>query len=144
MKDIKIEYSDNCLIFRAIGTITFSGILETTKKYGPQITRNLIWDCSATDSIEINVNQIRSYFNQITPCFVNREHGGKTALVGYDNCIFGIFNMFSTYAAINNFPYSVMAFRTLDEANNWLQAAHESLHYDDVKNVSRVLTAVQP
>lgn len=123
MAEITFEHSDKYAIIRATGTLTYDEIAATAKQYGSQITRDLVWDCSATDAIRIDSKQIQSFPEIVREYMVNREPGGKTALVGFKDHIFGVFNMYSSYADISKLPYFVCAFRTLEEANKWIRSA---------------------
>lgn len=122
MAKIVVKHSDKCMTIHATGTITYDEILTTLEQNGSQILRDLIWDCSAVDNIQITSDEIMGLPKIARKYMVNRAAGGKTALVSSVPHVFGIFNQYAVYAEISKQKYSVMTFRTLAEASRWIEA----------------------
>ncbi len=123
MADILVEHSNDLTTFKVTGTLTYDEILSAAQKHGSQITLNLIWDLTSSDDLQISSKQVQDFPHIVKEYMFNRKSGGKTALVGSKDHILGVLNMYSAFASIAELPYDVRAFKTLEEASEWVFSA---------------------
>ena len=120
MGEISVEQCGETFIFRISGVLTYDDMLAVAKEYGPRITRHVVWDWSSAVSAQLTAEQIRSWPSVIKGYMINREKGGKSALVASSPLFVGLSRMYETCCGLCNLPFDVKIFHSMDEAMNWL------------------------
>ncbi len=111
-----------------ITTITFSGVIDinqcmdiVTEAYNRQVTYKYICDITRAEKVELTADQVKQVADYLN---LQREgrRGGKTAIVAGDNVSYGLARMLEMITALGdkNHGISMMVFRNLEEARQWL------------------------
>ena len=107
-------------------TVTVSGMVTAddlrdwgVRYYQGQTTALVLWDVTQADLSAVEGDQLREIAGVLKRISEVRR-GGKTAFV-YDKPLeYGIGRMFQSYSEMENMPFEVQAFRSFDDAMEWL------------------------
>ena len=113
--------SKNLTILTASGKITFADAMEALESFHKNPTRNLLLDFSRRAEIPLVLTgeEMAKLFRHLTTKKENRP-AGKTAIVAPDDLRFGMSRMAEAFAEIEKLPWEMKAFRSMDEAIDWL------------------------
>ncbi len=115
------DQSKQLTTFVATGEVSFSDIIRALKPFFEgHATKNVLWDFREAqpdvDNLTENIDKLAEHSDK------ERElrSTGKTALVGTKDLMYGLLRMYETFANIHSLAHSVKAFRTIEEAYQWL------------------------
>ena len=115
-----VDESKRLTTHAATGELTFPEILETVQAfYENQPTENQLWDLRNASTAGITAEQIQDLAD------IGKRHGelrtgGKTAIVVSTDADFGLSRVLEAFIEIQEVPFSVMGFRSIDKALEWL------------------------
>jgi len=89
--------------------------------YDGEPTRHQLWDLTGANLAAIQKESIRE-FAKLVADHGNSRPGGKTAIVSPVDLGFGLARMYGAMADITGQQVQVRVFRSLDEANAWIDA----------------------
>ena len=102
------------------GEVTAERIISTiTRFYRTAPTRRVLWNFSTAHVHHLKGFEIERIAD-IVRSYAEPEFPFKTALVFGSKADFGIGRMFETLSQVNDNPYDIMCFYTLEEAIIWL------------------------
>lgn len=111
---------------RDLTVITVTGKIESgeafqaVKKFYDGIpTKNVIWDFRAVAMSQISQDEITQLFEYSMKNILKRQFG-KTALIAPGDHDFELARSTSTIGDLTNVPWEMQAFRTLEEAYQWI------------------------
>ncbi len=111
----------NLTIFTAKGELTYAEQLATLKEfYDGHPTVNVIWDFRSIEGSRITSEELNRIISFIKSQESNRPQG-KTALVATTDLDFGLSRMGQAYADIQELPWQIQAYRSMDEAIKWIE-----------------------
>jgi hypothetical protein len=93
--------------------------IESFYKCDP--TALLLWDMSQADVSYITTDALQRFVRKSTQIGV-RRHGGRTAVVASGNLQYGLARMSEVFAEMESAPYGFRAFRSRQEALEWLKS----------------------
>ncbi len=107
-------------IVTAEGVITADDLLDWGNNYYEgQITSLVLWDVTNADLSKLQADQLREIAEHMRRISGARR-GGKTAFV-YDKPLdYGIGRIFQAYSEMEDMPFEVQSFQSLDKAREWL------------------------
>jgi hypothetical protein len=88
--------------------------------YAGEPTLNQLWDMTEADVEDVQTENLRAFARLVSEHGHGRR-GGKTAIVSPVDLAFGLSRMYSAMADINEQQILVRVFRSLDEANAWIE-----------------------
>jgi hypothetical protein len=120
---LQTDGSKNLTILTPSGEITFAEAMKALESFYQNPTRNLLLDFSRRDKIPLVLTgeEMAKLFKHLTTKKENRP-GGKTAVVAPDDLRFGMSRMAEAFAEIEKLPWEMKAFRSMDEAIDWLNS----------------------
>ena len=116
-----IDHSKNLATFTAAGKLTLDEVMPVVKMFYDQPTKNVLWDLTAVSDLNFHLDEVReiaSYQQRHESPIRNK---GKTAIVASKDLIYGLGKMFQSLSEMSNVPFAVMIFRTMEEAEDWLE-----------------------
>ena len=117
---MKIDHGRELTIHKVTGEVFCEEIITALKHYwGDQPTKNLLWDCTRANMNHLFYSEARTIIDYDIPK-TNKRSGGKTALVGPKNLEFGMLRTLKALREFQNPSYQIEVFRSLVEANQWL------------------------
>ena len=107
-------------IFTVEGELTFQEQMNALKAfYSGDPTANVLWDFRLMKGNRVSSQELEELFN-----FIKANRGkrlqGKTALVATSDLDFGLSRVSEAYSQIRQLPWEMKAFRTMDEALEWI------------------------
>lgn len=120
---LQTDQSKNLTILTPSGEITFAEAMKALQSFYQNPTKNLLLDFSRRDKIPLVLTgeEIAKLFKHLATKKENRPTG-KTAIVAPDDLRFGMSRMAESFSEIEELPWEMKAFRSIDEAINWLNA----------------------
>ncbi len=118
-----IEFDNNRVTLIYSGTVTFEEIIDANKRiinhpFFPKIDQQL-WLFKSIEKFNVDVNKIE----RIIATAINKtatHENLKIAIVSKSDLAFGLGRMYE--ALSENTPWQTMVFRTIDKAEEWLNA----------------------
>ena len=108
-------------MFIVEGTLTFEMQIKALQKfYTDKPSANMLWDFRKITGTRISSEEVQKLIAFMKGYKDKRPHG-KTALVSTKDLDFGLSRMSATYAKIENIPWEIQAFHSLEEALDWLK-----------------------
>ena len=118
--DIKLDSEKDLTIITVIGNPGLEEYLKVTKKfYEKEVTKYALIDMSESDVSSVSPTDIQTVAFT-PPEYSKKRAGGKTAIVAPKDITFGLSRMYETMKEMQNLPFPTMAFRTQEEAYDWL------------------------
>jgi len=115
-----IDKTRDLTIFKSTDVLSFDMALPVVKAfYEGDPTRHVLWDLIDTTDIQFTSEEVLSIV-RFKPRYEGKRGIGKTALVAQKDILFGLSRMFEIQSGIQEAPYPVKVFRSLDEAHQWL------------------------
>ena len=94
--------------------------VETLYKREP--TALLLWDMSQADVSHVTPDILQKFVRKSTELAVRRQGGGRIAVVASEDLQYGFARMSVVFAEMESAPYSFSAFRSRQEALQWLKS----------------------
>jgi hypothetical protein len=115
-----IDHDKALTIHTVTGEPLFEEIIAAVKQfYESKPTKNVLWDLRKASLVHVSYAELRKILDYVSP-MAEKRAGGKTALVGTKDLEFAMSRTFKTFSEIGNLPFQVEAFRSIEEANQWL------------------------
>jgi len=122
MSDIYVDQVGDIMVFRAVGTMSYDELVETTEICYPLVTRHILWDFRDCDLSGITSKQFMMLPAIASSFMTNRRKDGKFAYVGTDTVNYGLLSTYVVIAKIQGVIYNYNVFRTLKAALEWLRS----------------------
>jgi hypothetical protein len=119
--ELQPDRSQNLTILTASGEITLAEAMEALESFYKNPTKNILLDFSHRADIPLILKSedLAKLINHLTTKKENRP-AGKTAIVAPDDLRFIMSRMAEAFAELEKLPWEMKAFRSMDEAINWL------------------------
>lgn len=115
-----IDKTKDLVTHTATGILTFDEVMLVVKTfYHGDPTKNVMWNLLKAEDITLTSEEIERIAT-FKPRFQGKREPGKTVIVAQDDLDYGLSRMFIMENAISNAPHSVMVFRNINEARQWL------------------------
>lgn len=107
-------------IFTVEGSLTFDEQIATLQEfYSGDPTANVLWDFRGHKGNRISSEEVQKIIS-LVKSYGNKRPKGKTALVSKKDLDFGLSRVSEAYANIENLPWAIRSFRSMDEALKWI------------------------
>lgn len=115
------EESRGLTIHTIEGVVTARELACTFEKQfrDGKITNKIIWDFREADFTNVSREDLQSLAN-LTKMYNDIHPGRKSAFIGSDDFLYGIGRMYQAFVEFKEVDYSLMIFRSMDEATAWL------------------------
>jgi hypothetical protein len=116
-----IDHAKDLASFTATGNITPDEVIAMVQMFYDQPTKNVLWDLTAASELNFQSDELRkiaSYPQRVESTF---RINGKTAIAAPQDLTYGLSRMFQSFSEFNSVPFEVMTFRTMEEAEDWLE-----------------------
>jgi hypothetical protein len=90
--------------------------------YKREPTALLLWDMSQADVSHVTPDILQKFVRKSTELAVRRQGGGRIAVVASEDLQYGLARMSGVFAEMESAPYSFSAFRSRQEALQWLKS----------------------
>ena len=121
-----IDENKKLTVFKATGVLRYDEIISIVKSfYEGQPTENVLWDLSDITEIQLTSEQVESIVS-LSQRFNSSRSKGKTAFVAQEDLVYGLSRMFNTLGEISEAPFQRWAFRSMEEAYQWLSEEDSS------------------
>lgn len=116
-----LDQSRQLTTFVATGEVSFNDIIEALRPFFlGRATKNVLWNfCEAqpdVDDLSKNIEMIAKFSDKERVL----RSAGKTALVATADLMYGLLRMYETFADLHGLAHSVMAFRRIEDALQWI------------------------
>ena len=102
------------------GETSFDEIMATIRQFWEgRPTKNVLWDFTKANLIHVAYYEAMQIVNYTRPQ-TEKRIGGKTAFVASKDLENGISREFKALREFHNPPYQLEVFRSVEEANQWL------------------------
>jgi uncharacterized protein YbgA (DUF1722 family) len=102
------------------GSLTFDEQITTLQEfYSADPTANVLWDFRGHKGNRISSEEVQKIIS-LVKSYGNKRPKGKTALVSNKDLDFGLSRVSEAYANIENLPWEIRSFRSMDEALKWI------------------------
>ncbi len=113
-------------VFKVTGVLLYDKAISAVKSfYEGQPTENVLWDLTDITGAQLTSEQVEKIANLNLRSESVRSKG-KTALVAPKDEVFGLSRMFGTLSEISEAPFQRWAFRSMEEAYQWLSEEDSS------------------
>ena len=117
---IEVDRGKQLTTFTASGDLTSKEQIDALSEYyRSDPTKNLVWDFRGVTGDRVTSNELRQVI-LFAKKHENLRSGGKTALVTSTDLDFGLGRMADAIAELEGLPWKIRAFRTMEEAMEWL------------------------
>jgi hypothetical protein len=89
--------------------------------YKGEPTTLLLWDMSQADVSQVTTETLQRFVRKSTRLGGSRQ-GGRTAVIASEDLQYGLARMSEVFTEIESAPYSFRAFRSRQEALQWLKS----------------------
>ena len=115
-----IDKAKDLTIFTVTGVFAFGEMLIVVDAfYEGNPTKHVLWNLNETTDVLLTPEEVERIITY-QPRFDGKREAGKTAFVAQDAALFEIARMFEIKSESIQAPYPIMAFRSKDEASQWL------------------------
>ena len=116
-----VDNENNLAVHTVKGPVKVEEIAGKIEEYHTgEPAKFAIWDFTAADLTNFSNEQLRSLVD-VGKRFAERRAGGKTALVVPHDLAFALGRMWESHAKLESFAVENRAFRSIEEAKNWLE-----------------------
>jgi hypothetical protein len=120
----QVDKSKNLTIYTLAGELTIDEIYEALKSFweAHELTLNILWDARSaivTNLKSSDIENIATFISQYRDRFEERKDG-KAAIVASTDLQYGLSRIVEALYEIEDFPTNLQAFRTIEEAIQWL------------------------
>jgi hypothetical protein len=114
------DESRDLTIFTVKGELAFEVQMNTLKAfYNGEPTANVLWDFRLMEGNRLSSKELEVLFALIKNNQGKRPKG-KTALVSATDLDFGLSRVSETLCHVQNLPWEIRAFRSMDDALKWI------------------------
>lgn len=118
--ETKFDLSKDVTIIKAVGKMTADDFRQWTKSYYTgTVTQFVLWDITEADLSDLEAADLREDAMH-TKDLADVRKGGKTAIATGNDLEYGMSRMLETFYGIEDIPFEVQIFRSIDEAKKWL------------------------
>ncbi len=118
--DIKIDKELDLATIRFSGQTSSSDIIDAIQSfYRSELASKVLWDFLESNLSELPSEDI-TLIIETAKSYSGMRPGGKSALVGSSDLLFGIARMYASLAEVKCHPITNRAFRSRQEALDWL------------------------
>jgi hypothetical protein len=118
--ETQLDLANDLTIITADGKMSASDFQKwTASYYTGRVTSLAIWDLTRADLSDINSDDLREDAVR-TKSLAGARKGGKTAIVSRKPLEFGLGRMLEAFYKIEDMPFDVQTFHSIDEAKDWL------------------------
>ncbi len=118
-----IDTAKDLTVFKATGNLTFDKVLVVVKTfYGGVPTKHVLWDLIDTTEVQLTSEEVEKISN-FRLRFEGKLASGKTAFVAQEDIHFGLLRIFEIQSRFHKDPYTIVVFRSLDDAYKWFDEA---------------------
>ena len=116
-----IDKSRNLTTFTVTGLLAFDEVMPVIEAFHRgEPTKYVLWDLLEATDIKFTSEQVEMAATYQPPYDCKRV-SGKSAVVARKDVLFGLSRMFESYNNLMESPYTVMVFRSTDEAHQWFE-----------------------
>lgn len=109
-------------VFTVSGEMTYKEQAAALKDfYDAKPTANVLWDLRKQEGHRLTHEELQDIIVYVKSRETVRRTG-KTAMVSNSDLDFGLARMIATFAEMENLPWEIQAFRTMDQALKWINA----------------------
>ena len=107
-------------IFTVVGELTFEEQMKALRAfYSGSPTANVLWDFRLMEGNRSSSTELVRLFSYIKSNQEKRSNG-ETALVAATDLDFGLSRVSETLSHINELPWDIQAFRSMNDALQWI------------------------
>jgi hypothetical protein len=118
--DITIDKTLDLTTIRFSGRVIVSDITDALQSfYQTAITTKVLWDFLEGDFTDLPSSDLTTIIDA-AKSFSDMRPDGKSALVGSSDLLYGLARMYASLAEVKRHPISNRAFRSREEALDWL------------------------
>jgi len=118
--DITIDKALDLTTIRFSGKIVASDIIDALQTfYQTEITSKVLWHFLEGDFSDLPSSDLAVIIDA-AKSLSDMRPGGKSAIVGSSDLLYGLARMYASLAKVKNHPISNRAFRSEEEALVWL------------------------
>ena len=115
-----IDTAKDLTTFTVTGVLSFDEVMPEIEAFHTgEPTKHVIWDLRETTDVQFTSKQVERVATYQPPYDGKRE-AGKTAIVAQEDFLFGLSRMLEIHNNIGKALYTIMVFRSKDEAYQWL------------------------
>ncbi len=115
-----IDTAKDLTTFTVTGVLSFDEVMPEIEAFHTgEPTKHVIWDLLAATDVQFTSEQVERVATYQPP-YDGKKEAGKSAIVAREDFLFGLSRMFETQNNLTEAPYTVMVFRSIDEAYQWL------------------------
>jgi len=116
-----IDEAKGLTVFKVTGMLRYDELLTVVKSfYAEDPTKHVLWDMIDATEIQVTSKEVETIAN-FRLRFEGKRTWGKTAIVAQKDIIFGLSRMFQIQSDVQQAPYPVKVFRSIDAANQWIE-----------------------
>ena len=118
--ETKYDLTKALTIIKAVGKMKADDFHEwTANYYTGKVTSLALWDLTEADLSEIQTEDLR-HDAEHTKALAEVRKGGKTAIVSANSLEYGLSRMLETFYDMEEVPFEIQVFHTINEAMEWL------------------------
>jgi hypothetical protein len=115
-----IDEAKDLTVFKVTGTFSFDKVMPIIKAfYAGDPTKHVLWDLIDTTDIQLTSEEVETVAKYRLR-FEGKRGSGKTAFVAQKDVLYGLSRMFEMQSNLQDAPYTIMVFRSIEEAHLWL------------------------
>ena len=119
--EIETDNDSQLTRFKVTGEATFEeGLSANRTFYEGSPTKNVLWDFSGASLDKITSDQFRQIVDSVKH-LTGKRRNGKTAFLVSRDLEFGIARMLQVFTEINEPPFNVQVFKSMDEVTRWFR-----------------------
>jgi hypothetical protein len=116
-----VDKAKDLTVFKVTGVLSFDKVLPVVKTfYDGDPTKHVLWDFLDTTDVQLTSEEVEAISN-FRLLFEGKMAPGKTAFVAQKDIFFGLLRIFEIQSRFHEASYSIMVFRSTDEACQWLE-----------------------
>ncbi len=117
---ISVDNDKQLTTYTVIGEISFEEVMSTLKQFlEGQPTMNVLWDFRKGSMAQLTSGDLERIADYAM-LHSEKRAGGKTAVVVSRDLEYGLARVLDTLRDIRKLPYQLEIFRSVEEANQWL------------------------
>jgi hypothetical protein len=115
-----IEKSKDLTVFKVTGVLSFDIVIPVVKSfYDGDPTKHVLWDLIDITEAQLTSEEVET-IAKFGPRYEGKRASGKTAFVAQKDVLFGLSRMFEIHSSIQESPFPIMVFRSIDTAYQWI------------------------
>jgi hypothetical protein len=115
-----IDHSRDLTIHTGTGDVSFEEVMTTLRQsWEGQTTKNALWDARKAKTPDLSSHDLERIADYIMT-HAEKRAGGKSAMVAPSELEYGLSRVYDAWHDIRRFPFQFRVFRSIEEANEWL------------------------